>query len=107
MNREVRRGRFIAPIADLSAPYGFSDIQIILLVYIIGPRWRPILLMTSHNNSSSVCAIQISSPGTNSDVWYNSSVPQNISGDDLDKSNEDNGEGMWSDVDASPMIFKR
>jgi hypothetical protein len=44
-------------------------------------------------------------PGTNSDVWYNSNVPLDISVDGLDQKEEDNGEGMWSDVDASPVIL--
>src|SRR6266487_5734536 len=37
MNPVIRRGRFIAPIADLSAPGGFPDIQMKQLKSIISP----------------------------------------------------------------------
>jgi hypothetical protein len=37
MNRVIRRGRFIAPTADLSALGGCSDIPIKKLIYIIAP----------------------------------------------------------------------
>jgi hypothetical protein len=41
-----RRGRFIAPIADLSAP---ADTLIHWLNFIIGPRGLPEDVVTSHN----------------------------------------------------------
>jgi hypothetical protein len=36
---DSRRGRFIAPSADLSALSGRSAIRMILLNFIIGPQW--------------------------------------------------------------------
>jgi hypothetical protein len=38
-NPIIRRGRFIAPIVDLSAIGGFHDIQIKKLNSIIAPAW--------------------------------------------------------------------
>jgi hypothetical protein len=37
-------------------------------------------------------------------VRYNSNVPLDISDDVLDQKEEDNGEGLWSDVDATPYL---
>ena len=51
-NPAICRGRFIVPIADLSALRGCSGIPIILLKVIIGPRWLflyPQYFVKSHN----------------------------------------------------------
>jgi hypothetical protein len=52
MNPDTCRGRFIAPIADLSALGGYSYILIILLNRIIAPSSSPAISATSDTSDT-------------------------------------------------------